>query len=229
MRRTPIDRGRLRLGLGLAIATCGVTVAGVLLVRREPAAPATPWVDSMPRPSAPAIASPIDVPGTGRRADAGSPPADPVGGTGDAGATARSRTHEVPWQWSDQPERTTDLPLLDVVRERYRVQLRRGRLVDLEVGDHIPLEIPGQGTLFARVESLMVSPFGDRCWRGHISDGQAYYPVIYTEGPQLTFATIITPQGPYALQATGDYGHLFRDNRDDLADPTRCQLIPKLD
>ena len=105
----------------------------------------------------------------------------------------------------------------DVVDERFSVQLMRERLANVSVGDAVPIQVPGQDSMLAIVEVRDIGPNGDRYWRGHIQSGGDRYPVVYTQGDEATFATICTPAGTYALEALGDRGQLFIDNRFEAA------------
>jgi hypothetical protein len=113
------------------------------------------------------------------------------------------------------------------VRETEHVTIRRDALGELEFGSLVPIELPGGERYFARVERLIAHDTGDRSWSGHLDGYGLQFPVIYTQGDVATFGTIATPKGLYALEANGEDGVLFLDEREHLQDPDReCQLIP---
>ncbi|MBI5434634.1 MAG: hypothetical protein HZA52_17515 [Planctomycetes bacterium] len=113
------------------------------------------------------------------------------------------------------------------VGEKQRVRVVREALAELALGSLVPIELPGGRRYLARVEDLIAHDNGDRSWSGHLEGYGRLFPVIYTQGDVATFGTLATPVGLYALEAIGEDGVLFRDERDALQDPSReCELSP---
>ncbi len=113
------------------------------------------------------------------------------------------------------------------VGEAQRVRVVREALSELAPGSLVPIELPGGRRYLARVEDLTAHDNGDRSWSGHLEGYGQLFPVIYTQGDVATFGTLATPVGLYALEASGEDGVLFRDQREGLQDPSReCELIP---
>lgn len=113
------------------------------------------------------------------------------------------------------------------VTQKKRVRLEREALSAVEVGTHIVFELPDGTRQVALVEQLLVHDNGDRTWTGHLAQGGLEFPVVYTQGEPWTFATLVTPQGLFALEAQGDEGVLFKDGREAMQrDHDGCALLP---
>ncbi|MEQ8767138.1 MAG: hypothetical protein RL885_24725 [Planctomycetota bacterium] len=168
----------------------------------------------------PSVSSPGEVPGSSRVASRVEPRAEPsASGTSAGEPSAPSGREVVLFETDAALEPAPPFPLPDVVRVRHGVRLNRERLSDLVEGDIVPIHIPDLGDFQARVERRVVSANGDRAWSGHLEVGGFEHMVVYTQGEQATFATISTPAGTYALEAMGDTGVLFLDERDRLHRP----------
>lgn len=114
------------------------------------------------------------------------------------------------------------------VTHKKRVRIERDALSSLDVGARIAFELPDGARHVARVESLTVHDNGDRTWSGHLVGSGVDHPVVYTQGELWTFATLVTPQGLYALEAEGEEGVLFKDGREAMQrDHDKCSLIPE--
>lgn len=112
-------------------------------------------------------------------------------------------------------------------RETQRVRVSLTAFDALARGSLVPLELPGGERYLARVENLIAHEDGDRSWTGHLDGFGSLHPVIFTQGDVATFATIAAPGGLYALEAYGEDGVLFRDEREELQDPSKaCELYP---
>ncbi len=88
--------------------------------------------------------------------------------------------------------------------------------------DHRPAQFPLEGeklslpmfngrTLTANVETVTTLHNGDRVWTGHLDGYGEDFPVVMTYGDKLTFATIHTPEGSYALEAKEGVGWLYKN------------------
>ncbi|MCY3000983.1 MAG: hypothetical protein NTV21_04190 [Planctomycetota bacterium] len=114
------------------------------------------------------------------------------------------------------------------VTEKKRVRIDREALSAVEVGARIVFELPDGTRHVALVERLVAHDNGDRTWSGHLAGSGLDHPVVYTQGEPWTFATLVTPQGLYALEAEGEDGVLFKDGREAMQrDHEGCALLPE--
>ncbi|MCK6445413.1 MAG: hypothetical protein L6Q99_03395 [Planctomycetes bacterium] len=141
-----------------------------------------------------------------------------------------------PWEFVDGdarfvrgPEGTEELASLanGFTRESQRVRVSFSAFDALARGSLVPLELPSGERYLARVENLVAHEGGDRSWTGHLDGFGSLHPVVFTQGDVATFATIAAPGGLYALEAYGEDGVLFRDEREELHDASQaCELYP---
>lgn len=141
-----------------------------------------------------------------------------------------------PWEFVDGdarlvrgPEDAEQLASLvnGFARETQRVRVSLSAIDALAPGSLVPLELPNGERYLARVENLVAHEGGDRSWTGHLDGFGSLHPVVFTQGDVATFATIAAPGGLYSLEASGEDGVLFRDEREELHDPSQpCELYP---
>ena len=132
-------------------------------------------------------------------------------GTRDARQTPRavngSRAQKVTTLWSEikESQATPHFSRRDHIPDPVHVSLYRAAATGVTRGDIAEITIPNVGDFTAIVDQVLVSSNGDRGWRGHIEAVDDHYPVLFTQGPVLTFATIATPRGTFLLEGRGDY------------------------
>ena len=118
--------------------------------------------------------------------------------------------------------------LAHIIARNPRVRIDREALSSVDLGARIVFELPDGTRHVALVERLVVHDNGDRTWSGHLAGSGIEHPVVYTQGELWTFATLVTPQGLYALEAEGEEGVLFKDGREAMQrDPDGCALLPE--
>lgn len=104
-----------------------------------------------------------------------------------------------------------NLPLSEQIKTYSPVKINSNPSPFPEEGDKLNLPMFNGRTLIAQVESVKVLENGDRVWTGFLEGYGNDFPVVMTYGETLTFATIHTPEGSYALEAKEGVGWLYKN------------------
>ena len=125
-----------------------------------------------------------------------------------------NRAQIVTTVWSEvrESQTTPHFSREDLVHDPIHVSIHRNAAIGVARGDIARIAIPNVGDFTAVVDQLLVSSNGARGWRGHIETNDDHYPVLFTQGPVLTFATIATPSGTFLLEGRGDEGWDFEEH-----------------
>ncbi|MFT4633358.1 MAG: hypothetical protein ACI8PP_002774 [Candidatus Pseudothioglobus sp.] len=92
-----------------------------------------------------------------------------------------------------------------IVARAMRLNLKK--IAGLRAGDDITVSIPQTGQNYTMdIDSITTHKNGDRRVTGSLQNETSPYNMVLTEGKTSTFATIITPDGAYMLEALGASG-----------------------
>lgn len=117
-----------------------------------------------------------------------------------------------PTLWRSVSAAEVSMPRPDAkVEEAMPVALDEAHLGSVQPGEQVTLPLPGGGEAQVVVESRKRSESGSISWVGRLQGVEGNYPVVYTQGRDSAFASIMTPTTTYSLESVKGRGWIYRN------------------
>ena len=111
---------------------------------------------------------------------------------------------------TDMEEVKKSFPSKSEVAPLIAIEIPKGAVSKLKVGDKISLPYMGAGEYEAIVTSKTTHKNGSISVSGNLIDsGEQQYLVVLTEGKNMTFGTVTTPNGSFEIESKNGQGFVY--------------------
>jgi len=106
-------------------------------------------------------------------------------------------------------EVSKDFPLKEEIEPLTAINIPKSSIKNLKIGDIVYLPNMGDGEFNAQITSKKIHKSGTVTVTGHLLDDGGDYSVVLTEGKNMSFGTITTPNGAFEIEARGGKGYIY--------------------
>jgi len=114
-------------------------------------------------------------------------------------------------------EVSKDFPPKEEVEPLIAINIPKKSIKNLKIGDIVYLPNMGDGEFNAQIISKKIHKSGTVTVIGHLLDDGGDYSVVLTEGRNMSFGTITTPNGAFEIEARGGKGYIYSTEEIDSA------------
>jgi hypothetical protein len=115
----------------------------------------------------------------------------------------------------DLEEVKKTFPTKEGISPLIAVEIPKGTITKLEIGDKISLPYMGAGEYEATITEKTTHKNGSVSVSGNLSDSGIQYSVVLTEGKNMSFGTVTTPNGSFEIETKNGQGYVYStDNID---------------
>ena len=112
------------------------------------------------------------------------------------------------------------------------IRLPKNSIKKLNIGDTVTLPNIGNNKFEAKITKKKIHKSGSVTIFGNLIDSEKGYGIILTEGKNMSFGTIITPNGSFEVETQNGVGYIYSTNDIDMSyiDHTKTDIIiPHID
>jgi len=106
-------------------------------------------------------------------------------------------------------EVSKDFPPKEEIEPLTAINIPKSSIKNLKIGDIVYLPNMGDGEFNAQIISKKIHKSGTVTVTGHLLDDGGDYSVVLTEGKNMSFGTITTPNGAFEIEARGGKGYIY--------------------
>ena len=110
---------------------------------------------------------------------------------------------------TDIEEVKKSFPTKEGVSPLIAIEVLKGSIGKLEVGDKVSLPYMGEGEYEATITSKTLHKNGSVSVSGDIIDSGNKYSVVLTEGKNMSFGTVTTPNGSFEIETKNGQGYVY--------------------
>jgi len=89
------------------------------------------------------------------------------------------------------------------------IEMPKNSIKKLNIGDTVSLPNMGNGQFDAKITSKTTHKNGSVSVTGNLVDSGTQYSVVLTEGKNMTFGTVTTPNGSFEIEAKNGQGYVY--------------------
>jgi hypothetical protein len=102
-----------------------------------------------------------------------------------------------------------NFPSKEGIKPITAIEIAKNSVANLNIGDTVSLPYMGTGQFDAKITSKTTHTNGSVTVSGNLVDADKQYSVVLTEGKNMTFGTITTPNGSYEIEAKDGQGYVY--------------------
>lgn len=106
-------------------------------------------------------------------------------------------------------EVSKDFPPKEDIEPLTAINIPKSSIKNLKIGDIVYLPNMGDGEFNAQITSKKIHKSGTVTVTGYLLDDGGDYSVVLTEGKNMSFGTITTPNGDFEIEARGGKGYIY--------------------
>lgn len=110
---------------------------------------------------------------------------------------------------TDSEEVQKSFPSKEGVSPLIAVEIPKGSVRTLNIGDKISLPYMGAGEYQATITGKITHKNGSVSVTGNLDDSGKQYSVVLTEGKNMSFGTVTTPDGSFEIETKDGQGYLY--------------------
>jgi len=110
---------------------------------------------------------------------------------------------------SDLKEIEKKFPLKEGIVPVTGIEISKGVISNLKVGDKVVLPYMGTGEYEAKISSKTTHANGSVSVTGNLLDGSNQYSVVLTEGKTSAFGSVTTPDGSFEIETKDGQGYVY--------------------
>jgi hypothetical protein len=115
----------------------------------------------------------------------------------------------------DLEEVKKTFPTKEGISPLIAVEIPKGTITKLEIGDKISLPYMGAGEYEATITEKTTHKNGSVSVSGNLSDSGIQYSVVLTEGKNMSFGTVTTPNGSFEIETKNGQGYVYSTDKID--------------
>ena len=110
---------------------------------------------------------------------------------------------------ADMEEVKKDFPTKKGISPLIAIDLQKGAISKLEVGDKISLPYMGAGEYEATITTKKTHKNGSVTVTGNLIDSGNEYSIVLTEGKNMSFGSVTTPDGTFEIETKDGKGYVY--------------------
>ena len=110
---------------------------------------------------------------------------------------------------TDIEEVKKSFPVKEGINPLIAVEIPKGTIRKLEIGDKVSLPYMGAGEYEATITEKTTHKNGSVSVTGNIFDSGNQYSVVLTEGKSMSFGTVTTPNGSFEIETKDGQGYVY--------------------
>ena len=128
---------------------------------------------------------------------------------------------------SSMDEVEKSFPLKEGITPVSAINLPQQSIANLNVGDIVSLPNMGTGEFNAKINTKKTHKNGSVTLTGNLVDSGNKYAVVLTEGKNMSFGTVTTPNGSFEIETRNGVGYVYATDAIDRAyiDHTQTDVI----
>jgi hypothetical protein len=110
---------------------------------------------------------------------------------------------------TDIEEVKKNFPSKEGISPLIAIEILKGSVSKLNIGDKISLPYMGSGEYEATITEKTIHKNGSVSVTGNLDDSGTQYSVVLTEGKNMSFGTISTPNGSFEIETKNGQGYVY--------------------
>ena len=110
---------------------------------------------------------------------------------------------------TDMEEVKKSFPAKEGISPLIAVEIPKGSVSKLNIGDKIALPYMGTGEYEATITGKITHKNGSVSVTGNLDDAGKRYSVVLTEGKNMSFGTVTTPDGSFEIETKDGQGYVY--------------------
>ena len=102
-----------------------------------------------------------------------------------------------------------NFPSKEGIKPVTAIEMSKNSVAKLNIGDTVSLPYMGTGQFDAKITSKTTHKNGSVTVSGNLVDSNSGHSVVLTEGKNMTFGTVTTPNGSYEIEVKNGQGYVY--------------------